>query len=63
MLMCARLKVFPVVSAKDSAAVVFAPSLVSQIMQPAKNKNAATMSWPVSYLLFIWMALLGTLLK
>jgi len=62
-LMCARLKVFPVVSVKDSAAVVFAPSLVSQIMQPAKNKNAATMSWPVSYLLFIWMALLGTLLK
>jgi len=52
-----------VVNAKGSAAAVFAPSLVSEIMQLAQKKNAATMSWPVSYLLFICVALLGTLLK
>lgn len=63
MLVCARLKVFPVVNAKGSAAAVFAPSLVSEIMQLAQKKNAATMSWPVSYLFFICVALLGTLLK
>uniref|UniRef100_A0A6N2KAI9 Uncharacterized protein n=1 Tax=Salix viminalis TaxID=40686 RepID=A0A6N2KAI9_SALVM len=34
------LKVFPAVNAEDSAAAVFAPSIVSEITQPEQKKSS-----------------------